>query len=114
MSEWQQAIKTWNELLEINPRNDNILARIGDIYMTIDNEDEARRCYHRVLARSRNKYALLGLNKILRKGGEFDKAIRNYKLILTSDPHEDRALQGIKDTEAEAEKAVAQEIPETE
>ena len=98
---YEDAITTWERLLEVNPRNDNILARIGDVHMKLGNDEEARRCYHRVLARSRNKYALLGLNKILRKEGKYDKAIHNYKLILASDPNDQRTLKELDDTIAE-------------
>ena len=101
MGEYENAISTWKKLLQVNPRNDNILARIGDVYLKLGNDDEAKQCYHRVLARSRNKYALLGLNRILRKEGEYDKAIRNYKLILSSDPKDERALRGLEESTAE-------------
>jgi len=60
--------------------------------------------------RSRNKYALLGLNRILRKEGEYDKAIRNYKLILSSDPKDERALRGLEESTAEKQ-TVEKESP---
>jgi tetratricopeptide (TPR) repeat protein len=99
---YAKAEAVWNKLVTKEPRNNNVLTRLGDIYLRLGEDDKARQCYHRVLSRSNNKYARMGLSRLYRKAGDYEKAIQNYEKILEYEERKDeRVLGEIEATRAE-------------
>jgi tetratricopeptide (TPR) repeat protein len=99
---YQEAIQIYNQILNKNPINANILSRKGDAYNKIQDIEKALECYNKALLISPGFYrAEIGKKELipviyekaekLKSEGDFKAAINTYDTIL-------KIIPGDKDT----------------
>ena len=85
--EYEDAIKGYQDLLTDDPRNPQLLNRVGIVYETLHNLNEAKRYYQRALkADPRYSAAINNLGSLHYNGKHYGSAEREYRRAIQLDP----------------------------
>ena len=80
-----KAINIANKMLEDHPQDPNIMSLNGDLYAASGNQQHARMYFNKALQLQANHpSATIGLARIERKDGNFEKAIELYTSLVES------------------------------
>src|SRR6185436_5581985 len=79
---WVKALELYDEIAKIDPKNDRVMLRLGDIYLKIGEKEQAKASYKR-------------LSELYAKNGFWAKAISTSKLVLNLDPNDIDVRQSI-------------------
>ncbi len=85
--QYDEAVRGYEELLAANPRNAQILNRLGNVYQALQNSDDARMYYLRAIkADPHFAAAVNNLGCIYYNERNYRKAVRQYRKAIKMDP----------------------------
>jgi tetratricopeptide (TPR) repeat protein len=96
-----EACPLWDELLEADPCNRQVLTRAGDCFLALGAADKAEGLFRRALGLGHERSAVLGLARIQRQRGDFAGAMDGYAALLARRPEEPRTILLMCETLAE-------------
>jgi len=86
--QYDEAIRGYNELLAADPRNPQLLNRLGNTYLAMQNMREARRNYDRALkADPHYAVAINNIGCLYYNDHNYGKAVRFYRRAIKTDPN---------------------------
>lgn len=89
------AIVALQRALELKPDNIYAFNALGAAYRRSGNSDNASRMYQNALSIVMNSVSLVGLAAVKRDLSLYEEAIALYKKVLSSEPHNAYALNGL-------------------
>ncbi len=105
LGRFAEAAPVWEEMLELDTGNVQVLTRAGDCFLRLGQVEKAERLFTRAVHSGYDKPALLGLARICRVRGEAPKALDFYRRVLEHGPGDVRILQLMAETFRELEGA---------
>jgi len=85
--QYDEAVRGYHELLAADPRNAQILNRLGNVYQALQNADEAKMYYRRALkADPHFAAAVNNLGCLYYNEKSYRKAVRQYRKAIQMDP----------------------------
>jgi tetratricopeptide (TPR) repeat protein len=94
----EQALEFYDRAYKINPKDFNLLVKLGDTNFDLERYADAERWYQTALKINPNDPTVrmdLGLTFHLRQPRDIDKAIAEYRKALDYDPRHEKALQNL-------------------
>jgi tetratricopeptide (TPR) repeat protein len=96
-----EACPLWDELLESDPCNRQVLTRAADCFFALGEVGLAEDLFRRALCLGHERAAVLGLARIQRQRGEFSEAMGGFASLLARRPAEPRTILLMCETLAE-------------
>lgn len=93
----REALQALEHLAAAGVRNEEVWIQLGRLKARFGRPEEARECYRRVLSdiNARAPDALVGLGDVSFRGGDYDRALREYRQALRLDPNRRGAHRGL-------------------
>jgi tetratricopeptide (TPR) repeat protein len=88
----EQALRSWQRILDKDPHDKIILTRAGDALARLGRTEEAETYYRQALEEQFDAFALLGLAQIQRERGATDAAIESLTRLLAQEPRNTRGV----------------------
>ncbi len=104
LKRYKEAKTYFDRILKAEPHNPSILTRAGDVCVNMGELESARDYYNKALTRGSNIFALFGLVKIERSGGNFKQALEFLTRMQEKYPHNRRVLREIKECGTQLER----------
>jgi tetratricopeptide (TPR) repeat protein len=101
LGRFQESAPFWDEMLQLDPGNKQVLTRAGDCFFRLGQLAKAENLFARTLERGYEKAVHLGLARIDRSRGCFQQAILHYRAILDRQPQDIRTLLLVAETHRE-------------
>ena len=89
----EKAVFWWGKILDQEPENQTLWTRVGDALVSLGRLDEAVQHYNSSLRVDHDLYAVLGLARVARKQGDYDRACHYCEQALEVDKDNVRALE---------------------
>ena len=89
----EKAVFWWGKILDQEPENQTLWTRVGDALVSLGRLDEAVQHYNSSLRVDHDLYAVLGLARVARKQGDYDRACDYCEQALEVDKDNVRALE---------------------
>lgn len=83
--EYQKAVETWQRILEHNEGTIALYSRLGDAFTHLGDLSSAEQAYRQVLDQGYDRYAQIGLIKLLCDQGDFTRAVEELNALLGSE-----------------------------
>lgn len=86
--DYQKAVETWQRILQHNEGTLALYSRLGDAFTHLGDLSSAEQAYRQVLDQGYDRYAQIGLIKLLCDKGDFTRALEelNNLLAIEQDP----------------------------
>jgi tetratricopeptide (TPR) repeat protein len=88
----QEAAPFWRRICELDAGNHKVMTRAGDCCLVLGDPDTAEQLYRKALAIAPDRYAEIGLCRILSARGRLEETIHNARALLAGDPGDLRLI----------------------
>lgn len=92
MGRFEEAAPFWDEILELDSSNRQVLTRAGDCFCRLGQLEKAEGLYRRALDLGYDRCAQFGLARVQVRRGAFGEAVQRYEAILARNPEDPRAI----------------------